>query len=176
ELGLRRTYVNVPAAQTKSYAWGYNRNDKPVRVTPALLAEEAYGIKSNAVDMIRFIEANMGVGKVPDDVARALEATHTGYFRAGELIQDLIWEQYPYPVDLAKIVAGNAQYASADPATAIEPPMAPRADVVLNKTGSTNGFGAYVAYVPSRKIGIVMLANKAYPNEARVRAAYQVLS
>ncbi|TIS11559.1 MAG: class C beta-lactamase, partial [Mesorhizobium sp.] len=36
--------------------------------------------------------------------------------------------------------------------------------------------GAYVAYVPSRKIGIVMLANKAYPNEARVRAAYQVLS
>ncbi|MDG4901163.1 MULTISPECIES: class C beta-lactamase [unclassified Mesorhizobium] len=177
ELGLRRTYVNVPAAQTKSYAWGYNRNDKPVRVTPALLAEEAYGIKSNAVDMIRFIEANMGVGKVPDDVARALEATHTGYFRAGELIQDLIWEQYPYPVDLAKIVAGNApSMLQPIPATAIEPPMAPRADVVLNKTGSTNGFGAYVAYVPSRKIGIVMLANKAYPNEARVRAAYQVLS
>nr|WP_281015093.1 class C beta-lactamase [Mesorhizobium sp. M1A.F.Ca.ET.072.01.1.1] len=136
ELGLRRTYVNVPAAQMKSYAWGYNRNDKPVRVTPALLAEEAYGIKSNAVDMIRFIEANMGVGKVPDDVARALEATHTGYFRAGELIQDLIWEQYPYPVDLAKIVAGNApSMLQPIPATAIEPPMAPRADVVLDKTG-----------------------------------------
>ncbi|PBB89464.1 class C beta-lactamase [Mesorhizobium sp. WSM3864] len=177
ELGLRRTYVNVPAAQMKSYAWGYNRNDKPVRVTPALLAAEAYGIKSNAVDMIRFLELNMGIGKVPDDVARALDATHTGYFRAGELIQDLIWEQYPYPVELAKIVAGNApKMLEPTPATAIEPPMAPRADVILNKTGSTNGFGAYVAYVPSRKIGIVMLANKAYPNEARVRAAYQVLS
>ena len=176
-LGLRRTYVDVPAAQMKSYAWGYNRNGKPVRVSPALLAEEAYGIKSNAVDMIRFIEVNMGIGKVPDDVARALDATHTGYFRAGELIQDLIWEQYPYPVDLAKIVAGNAPgMLQPTPAAAIEPPMAPRADVILNKTGSTNGFGAYVAYIPSRKIGIVMLANKAYPNEARVRAAYQVLS
>lgn len=178
DLGLRRTYITVPAADMKSYAWGYNRDDKPVRVAPGLLATEAYGVKSNAVDMIRFLEVNMGIGTVAGKVARAVMATHTGYFRSGELIQDLIWEQYPYPVGLDKIVAGNStkMVLNATPATAIDPPMSPRGDVILNKTGSTNGFGAYVAYVPEKKIGIVMLANRNYPNDARVKAAHQVFS
>jgi beta-lactamase class C len=159
DLGLRRTFITVPAAEMKSYAWGYNRDDKPVRVSPALLATEAYGAKSNAVDMARYLEVNMGIGTVSEKIASAVQATHIGYFRSGELIQDLVWEQYPYPVELDKIVAGNSakMIMNATPATAIDPPMAPRGDVVLNKTGSTNGFGAY-------------------PNDARVKAAYAVLS
>lgn len=178
ELGLQRTYVNVPAAEMTSYAWGYNQDDKPVRVNPGPLDAEAYGVKSNTVDMIRFLEVNMGVGTVPGNVARAVNATHIGYFRSGEIIQDLIWEQYPYPVELNKIVAGNSTQMALNPnpATAIDPPMAPQDNMILNKTGSTNGFGAYVAYVPAKKIGIVMLANKKYPNDARVKAAHQVLS
>ena len=181
ELGLKRTYIEVPAAEMKSYAWGYTRDNKPVRVNSSLIAAQAYGVKSNAVDMLHYLEANMGMemGTVPVKVARAIDATHTGYFRAGEVIQDLIWEQYPWPVELEKIVAGNSVQmgrANSSPATAIDPPMAPRGDVIINKTGSTNGFGAYVAYVPEKKIGIVLLANKFYPNEARVKAAYQVLT
>lgn len=176
DLGLERTYINVPEAEMKSYAWGYNRNDKPVRVTPAMLAAEAYGVKSNAVDMVRYLEVNMGIGTVPEKVARALDATHVGYFRSGELIQDLIWEEYPYPVELDSIVAGNNMNQTSTPAAAIDPPMAPRDDMILNKTGSTNGFGAYVAFVPEKKIGIVILANKNYPNAARVTAAHQMLS
>ena len=178
DLGLKRTYINVPAAEMKAYAWGYNRDDKPVRVSPALLGNEAYGVKSNAVDMIHYVEVNMDMGNAPEKTARAVMATHTGYFRSGELIQDLIWEQYPWPVALDKITAGNSakMIFNANPATAIEPPMPPRGDVILNKTGSTGGFGAYVAYVPDRKLGIVMLANKGYPNEARVKAAHQVLT
>ncbi|TAF83471.1 MAG: class C beta-lactamase, partial [Sphingobacteriales bacterium] len=48
--------------------------------------------------------------------------------------------------------------------------------VIINKTGSTNGFGAYVAFIPTERIGIVMLANKNYPIESRVRAGHQVLT
>ncbi len=175
-LGLQRTYIDVPAAEMKSYAWGYSRDDRPIRVSRALLADEAYGVKSNAVDMIRFLEVNMGIGSVPEKVAQALRATHRGYFRSGELIQDLIWEQYPYPVALDKLVAGNTMNQRVHPATAIDPPMAPQKDMIINKTGSTLGFGAYVAFIPGRKVGIVMLANKGYPNEVRVKAAHQVLS
>lgn len=35
ELGLRRTYVTVPATEMASYAWGYNRADQRTRVPRA---------------------------------------------------------------------------------------------------------------------------------------------
>ena len=177
-LGLERTYIRVPAAEAGSYAWGYNRDGRPVRVNPGPLADEAYGVKSNAVDMLRFLEANMGVGAVPGDVAGALQATHAGRFRSGEVVQALVWERYPWPVAVERMVAGNgpAMALEPHPATAIEPPQASSDGAIFNKTGSTGGFGAYVAFIPAEKIGIVMLANRFYPNAARVRAAHSVLS
>jgi beta-lactamase class C len=128
--------------------------------------------------LLSFLAANMGMLDLDATVQRALTDTHTGYYRVGAMTQDLIWEQYRYPVTLAQLREGNSPTLlfDANPVTALDPPSPPRDDVVLNKTGSTNGFSAYVAFSPAKKIGIVLLANKSYPIDARVSAAYAILT
>jgi len=178
QLGMTHSYIHVPAAQMKNYAQGYNKADKPVRVNPGMLADEAYGVKTNTADLIRFIDANMGLLKLDGKLQRAVADTHIAYYQAGAIIQDLIWEQYPDTANLQRLLTGNADAMvyQGSAATALTPPLPPQADVLLNKTGSTGGFGAYALYAPAQKIGIVMLANRNYPNDQRVSAAYRILS
>ena len=175
-LGLSHTYIDVPAAKMGDYAQGYNKQDAPVRVNSGVLAAEAYGVKTSARDLIHFVDANMNAAG-NDAIHRAIRQTHVGYYRVGDMTQDLAWEQLAYPATLDALLAANAGTLNSQshPVTALTPPSAPRDDVWINKTGSTNGFGGYVAFVPARKVGVVILANKNYPNEARVRLAYQIL-
>ena len=177
-LGLEHTYLHVPDAEMGHYAQGYTTADVPVRMSPGVMASEAYGIRTTVGDMLRFVEANLGLVAIDGPLQQAITATHTGYYRVGPMTQDLIWEQYGYPVALDDLLAGNSAKVSyeANPVVHIDPPSPPRDDVLINKTGSTNGFGAYVAFVPARKVGIVLLANKNYPVDARVRAAYEILT
>ncbi|WP_342613299.1 class C beta-lactamase [Burkholderia ambifaria] len=176
-LGMTQTYINVPAARRGDYAQGYTQDGKPIRMTGGMLWQPAYGVKTTAADLLRFVQANMGLVETAPRMQRALERTHTGYFRAGPFTQDLIWEQYPYPVALPTLLDGNgpSMLHDATPATELKPPLAPRPDTWINKTGSTNGFSTYVAFVPAKRIAIVMLANRSFPIEDRVKAAYRIV-
>lgn len=177
-LGMNHTYLDVPSFESKNYAQGYTKNDEPTRMSPGVLASEAYGIRTRADDMVRFVEANMGMFKLNQKLQRAITATHTGYFRIGEMTQDLIWEQYSYPVALKDLLTGNSAKISyeANPVIKLDPPLSPRDNVLINKTGSTNGFAAYVAFIPKKSLGIVLLANKNYPINVRVMVAHQILN
>lgn len=175
-LGLSDTYIDIPADHAADYAQGYTRDGKPIRMVPGELWQESYGIRTTAADLTRFLQANMNLVALAPDLERALIETHTGYFKAGALTQDLIWEQYAYPVALRTLFAGTAEIGDAVPATPLRPPEVPRTDVWINKTGSTNGFAAYVAFVPAERCGIVLLANRSYPLAERVTAAYKILT
>ena len=177
-LGLAHSYIRVPAGQMGQYAQGYNSQGAPVRVQPGVLAEEAYGVKSSARDMIRFVDANLGLLQLDAPLARAVADTHTGYFRTGAMTQDLIWEQYPGDAGLAQLLVSTDEKVvfAPNPAAAIVPPLAPQADAWLHKTGSTGGFSAYALFNPARKVGIVMLANRGVPGRDRVGAAFEVLN
>jgi beta-lactamase class C len=123
------------------------------------------------------VEANIAPETQKATMRSAIEGTHVGYFEIGEMVQGLGWEQYPYPVTLDRLLAGNSSTMAmeANGATRLAAPQAPTEPTLFNKTGSTNGFGAYVAFVPAEKIGIVMLANRNVPIPARITAAHAVL-
>lgn len=176
-LGMRDTFLRVPASHGGAYAWGYNKANLPIRVNPGVFDAPAYGAKSTVADMLTFLEANIDPSLLKPAMCRAIEATHAGHFRVGPMVQGLGWEQYPFPVSLDHLQAGNAGSMLFRPqaAHALTPTEAPRVPTLFNKTGSTNGFGAYAVFVPSRRVGIVVLANRNVPIPARIDAAYAVL-
>ncbi len=176
KLGLNHTHIRVPKAEMGKYAWGY-KSGKPIRAAPAVFDAEAYGVKSSAADMIRYVEINIDPRSLEPRLRRAVESTQVGYFKVGEMVQGLGWEQYAWPLALEQLLTGNSDRMvfEANAATALSPPLAPSVPTLYNKTGSTSGFGAYVAFVPAKRIGIVMLANTNFPISARITAAHAVL-
>lgn len=176
-LKLEHTYLQVPAAAQSHYAWGHGKQDEPLRVNPGVYSEQAYGIKTTAGDLLSFVEANLDPGALPMPLAQAMLITQQRYYRSGPMTQGLGWESYDYPLPKATLLAGNT------PAMALEPqridwlpsPVSTHYPRLFNKTGSTNGFGAYALFVPTRRVAVVILANRNYPIAARVDAAYDLL-
>ncbi|WP_407704222.1 class C beta-lactamase [Zooshikella ganghwensis] len=177
-LGMKHSYINIPADQKKSYAQGYTKKDKPIRLNSGVLASEAYGIKSCTDDLIQFIDANMQQLKLDKTWQQAIDNTHIGYFKSGNMMQGLMWEHYDYPISLKQLLEGNSPAMILEPSSVkkINPPKQLQTNVLINKTGSTNGFSAYAAFIPSKKVGVVVLANKSYPIDQRVTLGYQILT
>lgn len=176
-LELNHTWINVPAAEEKHYAWGY-RDGKPVHVSPGMLDAESYGVKTTIEDMASWVQANMNPAGVKDEMLKqGIELAQSRYWRIGEMYQGLGWEMLNWPVKAKTVVDGSDNKIALAPLTAVEvnPPAPAVKASWVHKTGSTGGFGSYVAFIPEKNIGIVMLANKSYPNPARVDAAYRIL-
>ncbi len=176
-LVLHHTYLEIPNAQQPNYAQGYGTDDAPIRMGPSVIAAETYGILTTATDLARILQANMDLLPLNPTLRAAIMSTHTGYYRIGPMTQDLVWEQYGYPAALKALLRGNSPAIILQPAqtTAINPPAPPDPNTLINKTGSTDGFSAYVLFVPRARSGVVLLANKAYPIEARVESGWAIL-
>ncbi|MDC5385454.1 ADC family extended-spectrum class C beta-lactamase [Acinetobacter baumannii] len=174
-LGLKHSYVNVPKTQMQNYAFGYNQENQPIRVNPGPLDAPAYGVKSTLPDMLSFIHANLNPQKYPADIQRAINETHQGFYQLETMYQALGWEEFSYPAPLQTLLDSNSEQIVMKPnkVTAISKEPSVK---MYHKTGSTNGFGTYVVFIPKENIGLVMLTNKRIPNEERIKAAYAVLN
>ncbi|MFB9242406.1 class C beta-lactamase [Massilia antarctica] len=177
QLGMKTSYVRVPESEMANYAWGYDEDNLPRRMDPAVLVAQTYGVRSTAADVLRFVQVNIDPQRLDEPMRRAVEGTHVGYFKVGAMVQGLGWEQFPYPVTLQRLQAGNSRTMIMEPNAAKRLTVGPAAfaKTLFDKTGSTGGFGSYVAFVPEKKIGIAILANKNYPIPARVKAGHAIL-
>jgi CubicO group peptidase (beta-lactamase class C family) len=178
KLGLQHTYLKVPSTQMGLYAMGYNKDNQPLRVSPGALDSQAYGVKTSAADLLRFVQANLKPGTLEAPIQKAIAAAHTGYYTVGDMTQSLGWEMYRYPISLDRLLTGNSTEMAmqAHPVKWLNPPQPKPQNVLINKTGSTGGFGSYVAFVPSKDVGVVILANKNYPIPERIKIAHKILS
>ena len=178
-LRLTRTYITVPPSMMLDYAWGY-KNGQPVRVSPGMLDAEAYGVKSTARDMLTFMQANVDPNRLSSGntvLRNAIRTAQSRYFKIGSFWQGLGWEIYDLPATADTIISDSDNDVALQPRPAtLLNPVGPSLNASwVHKTGATNGFGAYIAFIPEQNSGIVMLANKNYPNPLRIKAAWQIL-
>lgn len=178
-LRLTRTYITVPPSMMLDYAWGY-KNGQSVRVSPGMLDAEAYGVKSTARDMLTFMQANADPNRLSSGntvLRNAIRTAQSRYFKVRDFYQGLGWEIYDWPASAAAIIADSESSVALkpQPATLLNPAVPSQRASWVHKTGATNGFGAYVAFIPEQNTGIVMLANKNYPNPLRIKTAWKIL-
>ncbi|MNR85128.1 Beta-lactamase precursor [compost metagenome] len=175
QLNLKHTYVNVPEAQRTNYAFGYDENNKPIRVNPGPLSDEAYGVKSTLPDMLKFVYSNLNVDTNSPAMKKAIRDIQKGYFKVADsgMTQALGWEMFSYPTTSEILQASNSKQILLGSNPVVKELSQPKSKV-FHKTGSTNGFGAYVLFIPEEEFGLVMLMNKKIPNIDRIKAAYNV--
>jgi CubicO group peptidase (beta-lactamase class C family) len=177
-LKMNNTWVNVPEEYQRHYSWGYS-NNKPVRLFPGILAAKTYGLISTVRDMANWVHANMHPEKVQHEtLQQGIKLAQSRYWRIGSMYQGLGWDIFNWPAEPGAVIYCSNRNVALKPQTAVA--ITPPAPLVktswVHKTGSTRGFGAYVAFIPEKQIGIVLLANKNYPNADRINAAYTILN
>lgn len=181
--GMAHSHVNLPDSARPDYAWGH-RDGRELRMQPGPLGAPAYGVVTTAADLLRFVQAHFAPDAappmpqpLPPALRAALEATRVGHVYAGPIVQGLGWDQFPWPVSREWLLGGNAREMAAQPQPVLPVGAAAAAGDarLFSKTGSTGGFGAYVAFVPAQRVGLVLLANRNYPNPARIEAAWALL-
>lgn len=175
-LKLGQTFLQVPKTLTAQYAWGYHEG-KPVRIGSGVLLDEAGGVKGSVRDVASWLQANLQPQQVKTPgLTAAIQRSQQRYAQSEQMYQGLGWEMLDYPVSLSALTAmTDPDFVKGSAATLLSPPKAAIAQSWVHKTGATGGFGAYAAFIPSRQVGIVMLANKRYPNAQRVELAYRIL-
>ena len=173
KLGLPSTYLQVPADQMARYAQGYDKRNQPVRVSPGVLAD---GLRRQ--DQRPRPAALRGAEPGRHQRRRQAGSGHRrhapGLFRTGRhdagpgLGSTAIRRRW---IPCWKAIPTRSPSRRTTCARCVR--RWRRARRLINKTGATNGFGAYVAFVPGRRVGIVILANRNYPNADRVHLAYE---
>jgi beta-lactamase class C len=179
-LRLSHSFMRWPDQERRNFAWGYDSTDHPVRAAIAPASAEAYGVKTSADDLLALLDGLIDPQRVSGNTLRAaLRETMQPRFMSAAFAQCLGWERYTMPVALPQVLEGNGPDMIMQPQPVAALPDLPPADhrqgSFFNKTGSTNGFGAYAAFMPERRLGIVILANRNFPNSARVETAQAIL-
>ncbi|MGP0058338.1 MAG: serine hydrolase domain-containing protein [Beijerinckiaceae bacterium] len=123
-IGMTRTAPAICDSPKPWCALGHNPEGQPAVGPPA-------GLWTTAEDMLLFIEANLGVLKLPDLQARAINIAHQELFRENQNhAVGMAWEEWH---------SGDA--------------------LLLSKDGLVSGFSAWLAFEPNRHRGVAVLSN-----------------
>lgn len=176
-LGMQPIAFTVTKQFQANYAQGYDDKGSPVKQVTLGLFPSAYGIKASAPDMQRFLGAAIGLPGTPSQVFYPMRLTQTAFVKIADKMQGLAWLIHPINTDNLPNLLNEQDSVDLKPAIVNEVYEKPRfsGDALMDKTGTTNGFRAYIAVIPNKKSGVVILANKSLTNNAIEHTGREIL-
>ena len=175
-LGMQPIGLFVPHRYQQYVAQGYNQEEQPVKPLQMKLFYSAGGIKVSAHDMQLFLRAAIGLPGTPERIFYPMRMTQVAYVELSDNMQGLGWEVNsitydridhllkPRPIDLKPIEI-----------TEIFDHPVFDGNLLIDKTGMTDGFRSYIALIPNKKSGIVILTNKRATDAAIVKVGREIL-
>lgn len=173
-LGMSSSMLSITKNWNELYAQGYTSNDIPARTADQGLLGGAWAIKSSGQDMSYYLNAVMGNADVSPLMLSAIKMAQTGYFQR---VNDnsklgLGWMITPLNKNTIykKLVQAPVHY-NLEISTAVHKIENPTYDgnALIDKIGATDGFRAYIGFIPNIKLGIIILTNKYTQNTGELQ-------
>lgn len=154
-LNMNHTAFTVAPNHTINYASGYDKqgNKAPRWRHPFLHGSAA--LKSSSTDMLLFLKASIGTPCTPPAIKLAMKLTQTPHVKINDRHQGLGW-QINDVACLKPTQRAHKKNVRSDK----QLKFAFNGDALIDKTGTTNGFHTYIAVIPNRNIGVVIMINR----------------
>lgn len=172
----------VPESLEAHYAQGYDSKGKSTEHYVAKFFPAAGAMKMSAGDALKFLKAAIGMPDVNPIIRQAMKVTQTGYFHVEDHGQGLGWVIYPltYPLgqDVKKALLTPPDDMNMGPLPAERIAKSKQkfdGSALIDKTGATDGFRAYIVVIPNLKSGVVVLTNRYVSNGEIVRMGRELL-
>lgn len=175
-LKIKDAGVNV-VGWRYNYAQGYD-NGRPAIRWKMPLFSAAGGIEASPRDMLQFLGAALELPGTPKNIVAAMEQTQSIYVSTPIMQQGLGWEIYPYSPN-------DPSFTRQPPNKNLGPLQATQApagqisfnpEMLMQKTGATNGFSSFIGVVPNTHTGIVILCNSYFNDGDIVNTGRSILS
>lgn len=174
---LDMPHTKVENLASSYYLQGHTKYGKKSRIicqTKIFKNLPAAGlIESNIQDMSKFLDASIGLKNIPDKIKKAIQNTQTARIETENFQQGLGWEIHSLDNQLNKL-----EKLSLGPIPAKQIPKNLQKydpNKLIDKTGTTDGFKSYIAVIPGRKQGVVILLNKIIPHSVILKTGRKIL-
>ncbi len=161
------------------YAQHYNEEGNAISDFQLSLLPEAGAMKMTAADSLLFLKAAVGMPDVPSKIANAMKKTQQAYIHTQEMNQGLGWVIYSLNKNdkkTRKKLLNPNPYMNRwpEPAKNIRHPRFD-GNALIDKTGLTSGFRSYIAVIPNKQSGIIILTNRYAINNEIMKIGREIL-
>lgn len=176
KLNMTATTIDVYKKFQPYFAQGYKENGNAAAHSPIGLFPAAGDLKASIQDMSKFLTVAVGLSSTPLNLRQAMKNTQIPRLEVGGSTQQgLVWQIHSLR---GKDLLNEPEKMDLGPLPVKQLPKEQQVfddNKLIDKTGATEGFRAYVAVIPSKQLGIVILFNKYISNGAIVNAGRKIM-